>query len=153
MHPNDQLRMEGPFGSLYLRDNDRPIIFVVSGAGYAPIHALLEKLKTEGRDTRSVYLYWGERRRVDLYNHKILLDMEKTTPWFHYIPVLSEASSKCGWRGKRGFAHFQVVKDFVSLDGYEVYACGSPIAVESASKYFIKGKGLPEKSFFVTCYL
>ena len=40
------LRIEGPFGSFFLReDTDKPIVMVASGTGFAPIKALIEHLR------------------------------------------------------------------------------------------------------------
>jgi CDP-4-dehydro-6-deoxyglucose reductase len=65
----DILRLEGPFGSFFLReDSSRPIVFVASGTGFAPIKAVLEHMQHKGI-TRPAVLYWGGRRPRDLYLH------------------------------------------------------------------------------------
>lgn len=69
LQPKEILRIEGPFGSFYLRHNERPMIFLASGTGFAPIQALLEQLH-EADNCRPVYLYWGGRQQVDLYRHE-----------------------------------------------------------------------------------
>jgi len=40
------------------------------------------------------------------------------------------------------------MRDFPDLAGYQVYACGVPIMVESAHKDFTTQCGLPEDEFF-----
>jgi CDP-4-dehydro-6-deoxyglucose reductase len=46
MKEKDILRMEGPFGSFFLReDSDKPIVLLASGTGFAPIKALIEQLQ------------------------------------------------------------------------------------------------------------
>ena len=62
MKEKDILRMEGPFGSFFLREeSDKPIVLLASGTGFAPIKALIEQLHHLG-SIRPVRLYWGARR-------------------------------------------------------------------------------------------
>jgi len=103
LQPKAILRMEGPFGSFYLRDSERPMIFLASGTGFAPIQALLEQLREQGHNRRPVYLYWGGRRREDLYRHEQLLAWEAQLPWLRYTPVLSDPTAACDWQGATGF--------------------------------------------------
>ncbi len=67
MKEKEILRIEGPYGSFFLReDSDKPLILLASGTGFAPIKALLEHMKFKGIE-RPATLYWGGRRPEDLY--------------------------------------------------------------------------------------
>ena len=45
MKERDILRFEGPLGTFFLReDSDKPIIFVASGTGFAPVKSILEHI-------------------------------------------------------------------------------------------------------------
>jgi hypothetical protein len=67
MKEKDILRIEGPYGSFYLReDSQSPIILLASGTGFAPIKALIEHMQHKSI-TRPATLYWGGRRPADLY--------------------------------------------------------------------------------------
>lgn len=147
------LRMEGPFGSFFLRDSGKPMIFLASGTGFAPIQALLEQLRERGDNRRPVYLYWGGRRREDLYRHEQLLAWEAELPWLRYTPVLSEPTAACDWQGATGFVHRQVLSDFHSLKGFEVYACGAPIVVDSARRDYVEQRQLDEAGFYADAFV
>lgn len=147
------LRLEGPFGSFYLRDSERPMIFLASGTGFAPIQALLEQLRELGDNRRPVYLYWGGRRREDLYRHQLLLEWEAELPWLRYTPVLSEPTPACNWQGETGFVHRQVLKDFRSLRDFEAYACGAPIVVDSARRDYVEQLGLNPERFYADTFI
>ena len=42
-------RIEGPYGSFYLReDSDKPIVLLASGTGFAPIKAIIEHMQHKG---------------------------------------------------------------------------------------------------------
>jgi CDP-4-dehydro-6-deoxyglucose reductase len=59
MKEKEILRVEGPYGSFYLReDSQKPAIFLASGTGIAPIKSLVEHMRHKGI-TRPVALYWG----------------------------------------------------------------------------------------------
>lgn len=153
LQPKAILRMEGPFGSFYLRDSQRPMILLASGTGFAPVQALLEQLREQGDNQRPVYLYWGGRRREDLYRHEQLLAWEAQLPWLRYTPVLSEPGETCDWQGATGFVHRQVLQDFASLKEFEVYACGAPIVVDSARRDFVETRALETGNFYADAFV
>ena len=153
LQPKAVLRIEGPFGSFYLRNTDRPIILLASGTGFAPIQAILEQLRARGDNRRPVYLYWGGRRREDLYRHEQLLAWESEMSWLRYTPVLSEPTQACDWQGATGFVHRQVFKDFQALKDFEVYACGAPIVVDSARREYVRDLALDDENFFADAFV
>jgi CDP-4-dehydro-6-deoxyglucose reductase len=49
MKEKEILRVEGPFGSFFLReDSDKPMVLLASGTGFAPIKALIEHMQFKG---------------------------------------------------------------------------------------------------------
>src|SRR6267154_2614859 len=71
MKERDILRVEGPFGTFFLRDESaKPIVLVASGTGFAPIRALIEAAFKKGVK-RPMRLYWGARRPKDLYLNRL----------------------------------------------------------------------------------
>jgi CDP-4-dehydro-6-deoxyglucose reductase, E3 len=145
------LRFEGPFGSFFLReDSDKPIIFVAGGTGFAPIKAVLEHAFFKHID-REMVLYWGCRSRLDLYMADIPAQWAKEYPHFTFIPVLSEPKAEDNWQGRTGFVHQAVLDDFVSLAGYQVYACGAPAMIDASKNSFVK-QGLPEAEYFADSF-
>ena len=136
----DLLRVEGPYGSFYLRDaSDKPIIFLASGTGFAPIKALIEHMQAEGI-ARTATVYWGGRRPGDLYYDAWLQGKLTQMPNLRYVPVISDALPQDAWAGRTGFVHQAVLEDYPDLSGHQVYACGAPIVVDSAREaYTIAG--------------
>ena len=151
MKERDILRIEGPYGSFYLRENSRkPIILLASGTGFAPIKSLIEHLQFVG-STRLATLYWGGRRPSDLYMNDWVKAKLLEMPTLRYIPVVSEALPKDGWPGRTGLVHRAVLRDVADLSGHQVYACGAPIVVESARRDYLQA-GLPEDEFFADVF-
>ena len=146
------LRVEGPFGSFYLReDSQAPIVLLASGTGFAPVKALIEHLYVRG-STRLVALYWGGRRPADLYLHDWVLDKKRHMPNLHYVPVISDALPEDQWQGRTGFVHQAVLEDLPDLSGFQVYACGAPIVVDSARSQYTAQAGLPPEQFFADAF-
>lgn len=151
MKEKEILRIEGPYGSFYLReDSDKPIILLASGTGFAPIKAIIEHMRHLGL-TRPTTLYWGGRRPADLYQSAWIEEQCAAMPHLRYVPVVSDALPEDGWTGRSGFVHQAVLQDFPDLSGHQVYACGAPIVVESAQRDYIAA-GLPEEEFYADSF-
>jgi len=152
MKEKEILRIEGPYGSFFLReDSDKPIILLASGTGFAPIKALIEHMAHKGI-TRPVTLYWGGRRPQDLYMDEWVRAHAAAMPQLHYVPVVSNAVPEDNWTGRTGFVHSAVLEDFADLSGHQVYACGAPIVVEAAKRDYVAKAGLPEEEFFADAF-
>ena len=148
----DILRFEGPQGSFFLReDTQKPIIFLASGTGFAPIKSILLHMREKKID-REIYFYWGGRRPKDLYMDTLCQEFVGTLPRFHYIPVISDALPEDHWTGRTGFVHRAVMADFPDLSAFQVYACGAPIVIQSAQTDFVKQCGLPEDEFYADSF-
>ena len=148
----DILRFEGPQGSFFLReDTQKPIIFLASGTGFAPIKSILLHMREKKID-REVYFYWGGRRPKDLYMDTLCQEFASTLPRFHYIPVISDALPEDHWVGRTGFVHHAVMADFPDLSPFQVYACGAPIVIQSAQTDFVEQCGLPEDEFYADSF-
>lgn len=142
MKERDILRIKGPLGTFFLReDSDKPILFVASGTGFAPIKAIIEHALHIGLK-RPMHFYWGARKVSDLYL------LEKTRAWeaqgIRFTPVVSDEP----WEGRGGFVHQAVLEDYADLAGHQVYACGAPVVVEAAHRDFTTLRGLPNEEFF-----
>ena len=152
MKEKDILRIEGPFGSFYLReDSDKPMVMLASGTGFAPIKAIIEHLQFKGI-TRPAVLYWGGRRPADLYMNDWVQSKVAEMPNLSYVPVVSDALPEDAWTGRTGFVHNAVLQDIPDLSGHQVYACGAPIVVDSAKAAYIAA-GLPEGEFYADSFV
>lgn len=152
MKERDIVRIEGPMGSFFLReDSDKPVVLLASGTGFAPIKALIEHMQ-ERQITRSTTLFWGGRRPHDLYMDAWVRAQCALMPNLSYVPVVSDALPEDKWQGRTGFVHQAVLEDMPDLSGYQVYACGAPVVVESAQRDFSDLAGLDEDEFFADAF-
>ena len=142
MKERDILRIKGPLGTFFLHeDSPKPIIFVASGTGFAPVKAIIEHALHIGFK-REMHFYWGVRKQSDLYM------LDKVKAWesqgIHFTPVVSDEP----WSGRTGFVHQAVMDDFSDLSAYAVYACGAPVVVQAAHREFTSQRQLGEDSFY-----
>ena len=152
MKEKDILRIEGPYGSFFLReDSDKPMVLLASGTGFAPIKAVIEHMQFKGI-TREATLYWGGRRPSDLYQSAWIEARLAEMPNLRYVPVVSNALPDDEWTGRTGFVHEAVLQDLPDLSGHEVYACGAPIVIDSARRDYTTMAGLPEEAFFADSF-
>jgi CDP-4-dehydro-6-deoxyglucose reductase/3-phenylpropionate/trans-cinnamate dioxygenase ferredoxin reductase subunit len=146
----DPLQIEAPYGDFYLRDSERPVILLASGTGFAPIKSIIETAIHAG-DRRPMHLYWGARKRDDIYLAELPARWAQRLPWLSFTPVLSEPH--LSWTGRTGLVHDAVRQDHKDLSSVDVYACGNPSMVSAAQRDFTDGHGLPDAQFFADAFV
>jgi CDP-4-dehydro-6-deoxyglucose reductase, E3 len=152
MKEREILRFEGPLGTFFLRENvSNPIVLLASGTGFAPIKAIVEHAIHAGIE-RPMTLYWGARRRQDLYMMELAQRWADAVPNFRFVPVLSEPAPEDAWSGRTGLVHQAVIADLPDLSAYQVYACGAPVMVEAARRDFTERHGLPADEFYADAF-
>ncbi|MBI5892001.1 MAG: CDP-6-deoxy-delta-3,4-glucoseen reductase [Nitrosomonadales bacterium] len=142
MKERDILRIKGPLGNFFLHeDSPKPIVFVASGTGFAPVKAIIEHALHIGFQ-REMHFYWGVRLQSDLYM------LDKVKAWeaqgIKFVPVVSDEP----WSGRTGLVHQAVLDDFKDLSGHAVYSCGAPVMVEATHREFTTRRGLPNDAFY-----
>lgn len=152
MKEREILRLEGPFGSFFLReDSEKPIILLASGTGFAPVKAIVEHM-AHNEIRRPVTLYWGGRRPQDLYMDALARSWAETLPGFTYVPVISNGLEEDAWTGRTGFVHEAVMADVPDMSGHQVYACGTPLMVDAARREFSAQCSLPAEEFYADAF-
>src|SRR5690606_19698595 len=131
------LRLEGPFGQFYLReDSDRPILMMGGGTGFAPLKGILEHAFQIGVG-RPMHFYWGVRAQRDLYLDALPRQWVEEHPQFRYTPVLSHPEPEDQWQGQTGLVPDALLADYPDLSGHDVYMSGPPAVIEAPKQAFI----------------
>lgn len=146
--PNDLLRIEGPFGTFFLRDAaPRSIIFLATGTGIAPVKALLEELA--GAPARAtahrISVFWGNREAENFCWDPVTLGLDIG---FHHLLSGGDA----GWTGRRGHVQYAALDDGLDVSNTVVYACGSNAMIASA-RAMLLALGLPARRFFSDAFV
>lgn len=146
--PNDLLRIEGPFGTFFLRDNGPTnIVFLATGTGIAPVKALLEELAADpARAARHrLRVFWGNREADSFCWDPVGLGLDVG---FHHLL----SGDRADWTGQRGYVQQAAMKDGIDPDNSVVYACGSSAMIASARAALLE-HGLPAKRFFSDAFV
>ncbi|WP_104401017.1 FAD-binding oxidoreductase [Vibrio penaeicida] len=136
------MRTEGPKGTFFVRPATRPLIFLATGTGIAPVKAMVEHL-VHSRDERSITVYWGMRTPDEIYSEEFI-QFTRLNKRIVFVPVLSRSPE---WDGRTGYVQNAVVEDVPNLEHHDVYACGSLSMIESSKCLFSNHK-LPPKHFY-----
>jgi CDP-4-dehydro-6-deoxyglucose reductase, E3 len=130
------LRLEGPLGGFWLREeSQRPIVMVAGGTGYAPIKSMLRHMMHRGTGS-AVHFFWGVRRPRDLYEGEQVARWAAAHDWLRFTPVMSEPLPEDGWQGRRGWVHDAVLEDYPSFADVDVYAAGPPPMIAVIQELF-----------------
>ncbi len=144
MEPGSLIRMEGPHGSFFVReDSERPMIMLATGTGFGPIKGIIEHMIAEESE-RPIYLYWGAENQDGLYMGELAQKWADEHAHIHFRPVFSGIAAS---GERKGYVQDAVVADFDSLADYEVYACGNPNMVKAAQEKLLTG-GVSDDHFF-----
>ncbi len=144
----DLLRLHGPLGTFFFRDlSNVDLVFLATGTGIAPVKAMVESLVSSPPENqpRSVSIYWGGRKKEDIY-----LDLSPLTMGINYQPVLSRETDD--WYGARGYIQNVLAQSCSNFGNTAVYACGSDTMIQSARKMLIE-RGLPERRFYSDAFV
>jgi CDP-4-dehydro-6-deoxyglucose reductase/ferredoxin-NAD(P)+ reductase (naphthalene dioxygenase ferredoxin-specific) len=145
----DIVKVSGPLGSCYLRDQHAgPVLLIAGGSGFAPMQSILGTLL--GRNYPApVTLYFGVRSERDLYREPLLKDLAANHPNFSYHVVLSE---QIGDRGRRyGLVHEALARDLTDPAGYKAYLAGPPVMVETATAV-LEARGLAHRDIHADAF-
>jgi CDP-4-dehydro-6-deoxyglucose reductase len=145
----DILRLEGPQGNFFVRNDrlDRPMIMMGGGTGFAPLKSMIENLIEHG-DQRPIHLYWGARTREELYLDELPQKWARDYDHIHYRKAISEPSGHDDEADFPGFVHAAVIADHADLSGFDVYMSGPPAMIETARREFGEHGVLDDRLFY-----
>lgn len=145
---NDLVRIEGPFGTFFLRDEGPTnLVFLATGTGIAPVKALLEELASDpSRAARHrIDVFWGNREAESFCWDPVDLGLD--IGFHHLLSGRDEA-----WDGRRGYVQDAALARGVDPADTAVYACGSSAMIASAREALL-AQGLPTRRFFSDAFV
>ncbi|NND43971.1 MAG: CDP-6-deoxy-delta-3,4-glucoseen reductase [Xanthomonadales bacterium] len=143
----DILRIEGPLGTFFVRNDEpeKPMILMGGGTGFAPLKAMVEDLLEHG-DRREIHLFWGARTEAELY----LLDLPRQ--WaadhahIHFASAVSDADG--GEQHFHGFVHEAVLDSHPDLSDFDLYMSGPPAMIDAAKPVFLRHGLIQDRLFY-----
>ncbi len=145
---NDLLRIEGPRGTFFIRNNAvcKNIIFLATGTGIAPVKSILESLSVLSEDlkNKNIYLFWGVKYFNDLFWSPGNMGLN-----IKYFPVLSQEETPST---EIGHVQDVLLSKNIELKESIVYACGSDDMIQEAKIKLIEN-GMPDANFYSDAFV
>ena len=148
----DPVRISGPFGTSYLREQHTgPILAIAGGTGLAPVRSIVRTALDKGLPG-PIHLYFGVRAERDVYAEGELRAWEARHPNLKVHVVLSEVSPDALIDHHRaGMVTDAVRADFDSLAGFHAYLAGPPAMVDAATEV-LRDKGVAARDMHADAF-
>ncbi|CAH0445399.1 Benzoate 1,2-dioxygenase electron transfer component [Ralstonia syzygii subsp. syzygii] len=140
--PGQRIAFAGPYGSVYLREVTRPVLFLAGGTGIAPFLSMLDMLAAEGT-RQPVRMVFGVTNDIDLVALAQLDAVEAKLPTFDYrICVVAPDSAQ----PRKGYVTQHVEPAWLNGGDVDIYLCG-PVAMVEAVRGWLQQTGVTPVSF------
>src|SRR5262249_15279933 len=133
----------------FLRDPQRPLLFVAGGTGLGPMISMLDSLKTERTPPPSVTLVFGVNSTASLFYRDRVEALLDGFP--NGRLVLAIMTPHPGWEGVTGTAVEALERIEVDPMAH-AYLCGPPMMVERAQAA-LEQRGLDKRAMFAESFL
>lgn len=135
----DTLELSGPFGSFYLRDIIRPVLFLAGGTGLAPFTAMLEKMQSSSLN-HSVQLIYGVTNDIDLVEIEKLETFSANLSNFSFTSCVANEDSH---HANKGYVTKYITNNHLNDGDVDVYLCGPPLMVDAVNHFFTEKEITP----------
>ena len=145
----DILRLEAPLGTFFVRNDQpgRPMIMMGGGTGFAPLKSMIEDLLAHD-DKRPLHLFWGARKRNELYMHEQALKWAQENEHIQYSTALVEPTDEDRKDSFNGFVHESVIAKYPELSGFDIYMSGPPSMIDAGRTEFLEHGAEKRRIFF-----
>ena len=130
LKPGDKVTISGPYGEFFIKDSDREMVYIGSGAGMAPMRSHLFHLFHTLKTGRKVSFWYGARSVREMFYDEQFKQIQEEFPNFSYKVALSEPMEEDNWTGHTGFIHQVLHDEYLAKHEdpteLEYYMCGPP---------------------------
>ena len=145
---NDLMRFTGSKGSFFVRQNVKPLLFLCTGTGFAPVKAMVESLLLL-KDARQIYIYWGNRNSSDFYSD-LPQQWQAENAHIKFAAVLSKPNES--WAGAIGYIQNIAFSQLENIHKFDIYACGSQLMIND-TKQRLKNLNFDMNNFYCDAFL
>lgn len=137
LQKKDKVRLTGPYGDFFIRDDSDEYIFMAGGSGLAPIKSILMDI-TERKLNKKMMFFFGAVSKKDLYYTEFFEQLEEENAGFKFIPALSNPEPDDNWEGETGLVTDIMMKHVDNGKSKHAYLCGSPGMINACIKVLVK---------------
>ena len=146
----DEVSFRGPFGTFVLGENQTPnLLFVATGTGFAPIHAMLKTL-AEQQSEQNILLLFGLRNEKSIFFPERLDLLKKQLHNFNYVLALSQPS-RADHPYYTGRVTDYLAENYHLTAAWDVYLCGGQDMILDVRQLLNK-HDFPQKNIFTESF-
>jgi Na+-transporting NADH:ubiquinone oxidoreductase subunit F len=146
LRPGDRVKLTGPFGNFLIKNTNKEMIYLGSGAGMAPLRSHISFLFDKQITGRKVSFWYGARSKQELFYQSYFDALAEQHSNFSFHAALSEPLPEDEWTGPTGFVHEvlrnQYLKKHQGLGQVEFYLCGPPAMMQAAKRMLMEDFGV-----------
>ncbi|MFH0832863.1 MAG: FAD-dependent oxidoreductase [Candidatus Aenigmatarchaeota archaeon] len=131
MATGTELAMEGPFGSLALKD-EKPAVLLTGGIGITPFRSIILEEKRKGVPHR-VHLFYSNTKTENAAFLSEFMKIESNN--YTFVGTMTDDPQ---WKGETGFINKEMLEKYLhDLNGKVYYITGPPKMVEAMNKMLL----------------
>lgn len=135
MNGGEEMTLQGPSGRFTMEKNSNGSYFIATGAGLAPIMAMMRDATKNRANGREMRLLFGVRSEEDLFWVDRLEKLKHTHEMFAYDVTLSQPKPNGGWRGLRGRVTDHILRHLIK---HHFYLCGNAAMVKDVREMLLQ---------------
>lgn len=145
----EEVLFKGPAGIFIQRPVVRPVIYLATGTGIAPIVPMISQVLDDTKNAYPIYLFWGISSKKDVYFTDIFINLVNKNNLFQYALCLSRESD-----GVSPPYYIGRIQDNISplmkelkFSECDIYVCGGKEAVLGL-KEFVETHGVKKENLY-----
>ena len=141
----DPVRIDGPFGSAYLREaSPRDVVCIAGGSGISPMLSIARAMMhSPTMAARKLHFFYGGRALRDICGEAELRELPDFAERLFYYPSLSMPEADASWNGHVGFVHENVLPTIGGTPTEYVYYFAGPPAMTQATQRLLMQNKVP----------
>ena len=141
--PGAQISLAGPYGNFYLREINRPVLFLAGGTGIAPFLSMLSVLQTQAT-SYPVKMVFGVTNDVDLVS---IDELEKSVKQINGFEYRTCVAAQVSAHERKGYVTEHIEDSWLNAGDVDIYLCG-PIAMVDAVRAWLTAQNIKPVNFY-----
>ncbi len=140
---DSQVKIEGPFGSLVLHNNQaRAAVLLAGGIGITPFHSILLQATREHWPQR-LFCFYANRRPEDAPFLEELEALQRQNPSYTFVPTVTDMRrSDHSWQGETGRIDQAMLAKHLKSAASPIYYMAGPPGMVRAMRTLLKSMGV-----------
>jgi len=145
LEPGNEVKIEGPFGSMTLHSKtNRPAVILAGGIGITPFRSMLVQA-AKANAGHSLFLFYSNRRPEDAAFLAELQELARQHTNFTLVATMTNLEkSQAVWTGEKGHISIEIVMKYVNDLADPIYYTAGPPALVAAMKEILSEAGVDE---------